>query len=498
MVETGPLTGIAFVARSETRFFLLALARALKERHSSRLHLYCNSQQEVEFYECQNREGLFASVTDAGTLMKRCGDTGLDEGAVIARARAFEEQIGCTYNHLAVCNRHLGRGYALGGFYHPRSNQSEKTSYTQFLHAYNETLAFWEREFREKRITLVLNGGKEAAVMARAHGLPFRAMAGSRFKDYHYWAWNEFRETPLIEEAFGGDAELPPAQLDAPYDSHSANRKRSMKSFGLGTLLERLAMTTARHTYWHLRGYEAAKNYLLRDMLRLSWRRWADYRRLRRLTRTKLYDLEGRSFVFFPLHVEPEAALQIISPEYFCQLSAIAALSRDLPAGTMLAVKEHFGAIGRRPDNFYAQIAEFKNVVLLDTWELGFDCVRQSDAVATICGTAGMEGAVMGKPVIAFGRHNIYSFLPHVKVVRDETKLRDYLHDALAGNFDQEEARAAGQRFLQAVVAASFDMRGYDCIHLHDFKQEAVKDASDALVRSLDARAGERVLRHAV
>jgi len=495
---TEALARVAFVARSESRLFMLEFARLLKERHGSTLHLYCGSAQEVRFYQDRSRDGLFASVTDAGTPLKYCRDDPGDPDRVIERSRTFEELTGATINHLAVANRHLGRGYALGGFYHPRSRQSENTSYIQMLHAYNETLAFWEREYKDKAITLVLNGGKEAAVMARAHGLPFRGLAGSRYKNYHYWAWNEYQENPRIEALFRGDGDLPPAELEAPYLAHRTNRQLAMKSFGAVATARRLGYRALRHAYWHLRGYEAARNYYLRDILGMNWRRWSDYRRLSRLATTTLKDLEGQRFVFFPLHVEPEAALQVISPEHFYQLSAIAALSRDLPAGTKLAVKEHFAAIGRRPADFYDQIAEFKNVVLLDTWELGFDVVRQADAVATICGSAGFEGAIMGKPVVTFGRHNTYNFLPHVSVVADETNLKRHLRDALSAKHDGALAREFGVRFLGAVVAASFDMKQYDYIELQDFDPQTVSDACDALARGLDISDPEMGLKVAI
>ena len=70
------------------------------------------------------------------------------------------------------------------------------------VHAYCETLDYWDREFREKDITLCLNGTREAACIARIRGLPYRIMALSRYENYHYWAWNELYESPRIEEAY--------------------------------------------------------------------------------------------------------------------------------------------------------------------------------------------------------------------------------------------------------------------------------------------------------
>ena len=59
--------------------------------------------------------------------------------------------------------------------------------------------------------------------------------------------------------------------------------------------------------------------------------------------------------------------------------------TRALPAGVKLAVKEHVTAVGRRPDDFYGQIAEFKNVVMLDPFELGLACTKAAAVTVTIC-----------------------------------------------------------------------------------------------------------------
>ena len=66
--------------------------------------------------------------------------------------------------------------------------------------------------------------------------------------------------------------------------------------------------------------------------------------------------------MFFPMVAEPEVALHGTAQDFFFQLSAINMISRDLPADYILLVKEHLLAVGRRPDNFYEQIHDLKNV----------------------------------------------------------------------------------------------------------------------------------------
>ena len=199
----------------------------------------------------------------------------------------------------------------------------------------------------------------------------------------------------------------------------------------------------------------------------------------------KFKQYPGFLFVFFPLHLEPETALQGLSPEFFFQLSSIAALSRDLPTGTLLAVKETFAGIGRRPDNFYEQIADLKNVVLLDTLELGANVVQEAAAVATINGTAGLEAALLGKPVIVFGQHNNYACLPHVRRVESLTDLRQAILASLSASSDLSIHATAARCYLDVVVERSFDLDKYDFVKVSEFSSEVVTAAAKALHQSV-------------
>ena len=149
------------------------------------------------------------------------------------------------------------------------------------------------------------------------------------------------------------------------------------------------------------------------------------------------------------------------------------------------SVKETYENRGRRPDNFYAQILSFKNVVLMDMLELGLEVVKRARAVATISGTAGMEAAVLGVPVISFGRHNLYNFLPHVRVIGREEDLKPALDAALSDSFDRDAAARDGARFLAALKTSSFDLRSLDLLKQNAPEPEAVEDAYRALVASV-------------
>ncbi len=487
MTQSNPLSTVALVANSQIRYLQIALAGKLKERQHSQIHLYCKTTQEVEFYREFNKEGLFSSITNAAVLNQAVLERDLDHDEVVAKARSYEKKIGCTYNVLAMANRHMGPGYALGGYYHPRSRQSVNTSYLQMLHGFNCQLEFWENEITSKRITSFIGGGKEICVLARALGIPYRHLTRIRYKNRHYWVENEFRDVPQAREAFQviKTEQGMCAEVNEPYLMVESQNKRVRADVKISRMTRGFVYDLLKHAYWTMRGYEKAKGYYLRDRLLLRVRQRQAIRRMMGRETLGLADLNGVPFVFFPLHTEPELSLGQVSPEYYYQLGAISAISRDLPAGAVLAVKEATIAAGRRPDNFYDQIARHKNVVFLNVFEQGHEIVRKAAAVATIVGTAGFEAAIAGKPVITFGQHNSYNFLDHVMVVNAEGQLKKYLDRVFNNEIDLDRARMDGARFLEAIKAVSFDLGAFDYKNLQNFSDVEAERAYNGLLESL-------------
>ncbi|MCR9220167.1 MAG: capsular biosynthesis protein [Alphaproteobacteria bacterium] len=442
-------------AHSQYRAVYTGVARQLRQTGCD-VHLYVALPEQAGFYEGRDPD-LYSRVTIANRLYEACAEAVADEAAVIARAKENEARLGASYNSILLTDRHLGRGFALGGFRHPRSRISRETSYVQAVHAVNETIAFWEREIDRTGARLILNCGKIAALVARARGIAYRRLSASRYKNYHYWGIDEYSTNPALGPAFDATEDAEAGGVEAPYATHLQMRGFFKSRLTLHGVLRDIGTTLARRLYWRLRGYEKAKGYLVADELGYLWRRYADMKAIARRSVT-LEQLAGRRFIYYPLHTEPETALQTFSPEYFFQLSSIAALARDAPAGVLVAVKETAAAVGRRPRDFYDQIAEFKNVVFIDPNELGLKAAAQCDVVATITGTGGLEGAAMGRPVVTFGLHNSYNFLPHVRVMRDPEDLKPALDWALGPAFDAAAADRDGRRFLRALASVSFDL----------------------------------------
>jgi len=107
--------------------------------------------------------------------------------------------------------------------------------------------------------------------------------------------------------------------------------------------------------------------------------------------------------VYFPLHVQPEFTTDVRAPFFTNQVALIESISKSVPAGYRVVVKEHPGMKGERNLGYYRDIQKIHNVQLLSPAVDSHELIQRSDAVLTITGSCAWEGILYEKPVIAFG-----------------------------------------------------------------------------------------------
>jgi hypothetical protein len=480
---------IGIVGQANWRFFVPDLVRNLIRKYDANVHLYAASELHAEFYRNSDSEGLFSSVQVIRSEIPPSLPIIEDSADVIDCATAIEKKYNRTIASLTVTNRHLGRGYALGGFHHPRSFLSEDSTHVQAVKITIDLIEFWENEFINKNISMMINLRSDIGVtVANYYNVPVRNIYESRYKSFNNWAVDGMLTNPLIKKAFDdvepSSIELLPQGVAAPPTGHAVARNKLMHQFSLPGMVKSSLKMAKEQLYNAYKGNRSG-SYYLTSKFAMNYRIRQDAKRLTNGSYPWLKDLGDQPFIFFPLHVEPEASLQGQSPEYLSQLNAIVSLSRSLPAKYLLVVKEHLGGVGRRPRDFYGQIMDLKNVVLMDLRELGKDVVQKSALVATISGTAGLEAAVAGKPVITFGRHNSYNILPHVRVISNESQIKTAFDELLSEAYDQKTATINGARYLKAVENASFNLENYNHFTGRGYEEKEVLECLDKLEKSL-------------
>lgn len=453
------------------------LARELKRRNGTAVHFLCTNEQSVAYWKRQDSDGVIDSFTTTNHFFLHYNDALADVSVVFAEARAYEHRYGVYVADVLQTDRHLGRGFSAAGPGHARSQLSEWATYAKSVHLFNRVMRFWEEYFDRVQPSCIIGNvasvaGKCCSVIARHRGIPMRTLFLLYYQAYHAWATDEYYGMPQIAATFRtitdtdadrivSDAELA-GMRRLPFTD--AYYRTFAQQASLFVLLQKSFRQVRHAAARRARGVVTSGNYHLAEQLRALARTRADLRQLARLPLADTAALVGVSYVFFPLHVEPESSMGLMAPEMNEQLACVELLAKNLPAGVHLVVKEHLAAVGRRPRDFYATLMDIPNLVMLSPHAYALDVARGACAVAVITGTLGLESAVLGVPVVSFGLHNLYGFLPHVHTVESWTALRQLLARLCAG--DDPAARAQrirdGRRFLAALKTVGVDFSWSD------------------------------------
>ncbi len=106
--------------------------------------------------------------------------------------------------------------------------------------------------------------------------------------------------------------------------------------------------------------------------------------------------------VFYALHYQPEQSTLAQGVWYANQVALIENISKSLPLGYTLVVKEHPWGRGNRPAWQYKHLARFYNVIFCDA--PAKKIIKKVSAVIAVTGTIAIESLVMDKPTVLLGR----------------------------------------------------------------------------------------------
>lgn len=144
-------------------------------------------------------------------------------------------------------------------------------------------------------------------------------------------------------------------------------------------------------------------------------------------------------YIYYSIHMEPEATI-IGKTLLESQLTIIKMLSRALPKGWKLYVKEHphqfmlntqqttyflHNITFFKNKSFYEEIIKLPNTLLIHLQEHPKNLIKHAQAVATIAGTVTLEALFEHKPTILFSAQtSLFGKLANVLSVKDTKSLQ--------------------------------------------------------------------------
>lgn len=194
--------------------------------------------------------------------------------------------------------------------------------------------------------------------------------------------------------------------------------------------------------------------------------RWAFAKLINRITlklnRADIFlsEIDHRDkYLIYPLHYEPESSVTVRGFPHE-QIFLIKLISKSLPYGYKLYVKEHKGNRGYRKFADYLDIQSLHNVELILPEMNSFDLVKNSSGVLTITGRMGWEALLIGKPVLSFGK-SFWSNLESVHKVTEiehlNTQIKKLLDTGLMKNDD--EIKSLVKFYIERTFPGNFVMK---------------------------------------
>lgn len=163
-------------------------------------------------------------------------------------------------------------------------------------------------------------------------------------------------------------------------------------------------------------------------------------------------------YVFFPLHISWDAQIATRNPMFADQIALVEMLSRSLPWGCFLYVKEHPYNYGGEKLSLLRRIKQLPNVRLIHPEASSVDLIQNAAATVVINSTAGWESIILKKPVISFGR-TFYAHFSQTCAVNHLGDLPDIMQRAVSNGGSEAAADYTKQweRFLWAVLSTAHD-----------------------------------------
>lgn len=142
-------------------------------------------------------------------------------------------------------------------------------------------------------------------------------------------------------------------------------------------------------------------------------------------------------YAYFPIHVDMERPLLIMTPFFTNQIEIIRHVAKALPMGHKLYVKETPAASTRewRPISTYKEIMDIPNVILIHPSVPAEKLMKKCSIVISIAGTSGFEAGFYGKPSVVFSDTG-YIELPSVTRVREIEELPDIIQKSIKTKID--------------------------------------------------------------
>jgi len=411
---------IAIVINAEKKGFLCSVGDLLESKYGHDI-TYVARDKNVEKI-IQSNLGNNKQII---RLDKRKKVIEINNDDILEEAKFFENRYNILFSSLLAMDRGLGQGYFYNVQNVPHIRKS-KWTYSKKIRSLVVNFRVYEEIIKDFDIVIVANIGPIIYSVCSKNRCHNFTLSQTRFGDRYMWSNDRYMTSKQIRDNID----------ELVIQKYKTSTKIVYQTDGGGEL--NLSKAKVSFTRTFVRAYSVfineIKKILLGNLSKDGYRpfawiptiffSWVNYKYLDKIS---IYpsDVSTSKVIYMTLHVEPEISLFRYSPEFSNVYEAIVWLSKSLPAGTILVIKEHPISLAVRSIYFYKFLSKIPNIKFAHIDSLSHDWIQHSTLISTITGSVGTEAVYYNKPVISFGKHQLINHLPSVEYVSnyDETKV---------------------------------------------------------------------------
>ncbi|MBT5400506.1 hypothetical protein HOL24_08200 [bacterium] len=412
---------IAIAINSEKKGFLCSVGELLESKYGYKVS-YIARDKNVEKIIMDNL-GSNKKIVRLDEIKKVVK---INNDNIIKEAELLESKYNVLFSSLLAMNRGLGQGYFFNVKNVPHIRKS-MWSYVEKIRELVINYKAYESILKKLDVVIVTDISpiiKSICSKNKCHNFAF---SQTRFGDRYMWSSDSYMTSKELRDEID--------KLVVQGYNIANDKKISYQSDAGGVL--NLSKSKVSLTRVIIRIYgvfiNEIKKMLLGNFPKNGYKPFAwipnifiSWRNHRYLNNVSIHplDIKNGRVVYMTLHIEPEISLFRYSPEFSNVYEAIVWISKSLPAGVTLVVKEHPISLAVRSIHFYKFLLKMPNVKLAHIDSLSLDWIKLSTFVSTITGSVGTEAVFYKKPVLSFGKHQLINHLPSVEYASnyDETK----------------------------------------------------------------------------
>ena len=403
---------------------------------------------------------------------------------VIDLAIEIEKKYNVRLNDLIAQDRGLGQGYLFNAQKHPYNYKSDFTKNKKYKEIINE-IKKNEKILNNFDLIIQHLPNKLKTMVAKNRKLRILSIVPIKYGDNCIWSDNDYFSNSIIKKEIIKNVknhQKNKKEILFKEWFHSINSLKDHENYLYKNMFKNIFKTFFGELKKLLKNEYNKNSYILFGWLPTTIRKIINYKYVKSVSKT-IDELSGGKYIYFPLHLEPEIALLWFSPEFNNSMEAISWISKSLPADVLLIIKEQGHSFSIRQKSYYKQLNKLANVYWANPDTHSWDWIKNSNAVATFTGTAGIEAIYMEKPVISFGKHQLINYLPTAFYVSNFNETSNSIKKIFSKNFINESILNKSKIALyKTQIENSFELINYKI----NYKEDSIDlESADIAIKNL-------------